>query len=1531
MAKGRREPQPPSSSDASDELSLSGPSASEDSDGEQGGPPPAKRARLDDAAAALGLEVHAAPAVGGAAASIDHAEEAEASLLQLEVAELVAQARPDPGAEGGLVELLHRLADLLRSLPEAEVDPGPVKGLLRNLRFAAAKPFVFRPPARVRVVGSFALRAAAGPSPCVDVAVEMPAECFDAKDQLNHRYHAKRALYLAHLAGVVGGLPGVASVAWESFVADPRRPALGVELAAGLAPGGLRLRLLPALPRHAFPLHRLAPGRNNLRTAAGTKPADGQEPQLAPTPHYNASILQDLMLIEQSEVCKRVAAVVRGFPEAAVLLRIWARQHHLDAGADGVSGALLTMLLAHLAQTGQAVAHPPRTASLLQSASMSPMHLFRTVLVALSSPKTFSGGLFMQRRMGDEAQGQQGKIEAAAPPDAKAWRRAHEVVFVDPSGWLNLAAGVSAAALGGARAAASRALASLNAGTPEGFAAVFLAGQGFASQWDYIYHVTLAQEEEGAAALDGDEPSWRACERRVEALAAQALGTRARLVRAVRRAPGRARPRRGAAPPERPHMLLCVRADPASAARAVDLGPPADQAAAAGRFRALWGDKAELRRFQDGSICEAVVWEAGPAERHRIPDQAVAHVLGRHFPAGAVVAAHAGALDAALRRRHSTPDSDAAAVRLCEAATERLCKRLRALGGASLRVVATQPLAAVARRAAAFPPLPHRLAGAPEEALASEHVARCLDPVEVLCQLEGSGRWPESLEAFAKTKAALGAQLAQLLAQSYGMEASAAEGYVDVLSDGFAFRLRLATERDAAMAAKLLAIRRAVEGPGAASAPDDDAALRAWHQGAVGGVAAASPAFEGAVRLAKRWVGAHLLSPHLAEEAVELLVASLFAGEAAPARATDGAAAPPGGAGGAAAAAPAAPLAGFLRFLRLLADHPWRVQPLIVDPQAELSASQRDAILRQHAARRGAGTAPALCLATARDPGGGAWTAGRPAPQLLPRLVVLAQRSAAALEGLLLPTAAPADGGTAAAAAAAAIFARDATEYDALLHLRRDALPNADRDVRVPGARERDGAGAPRSGAEEALRAEAESATTKHSRAILKGIPQSILAARGARAVRRELLVGFDPLPIYVAALERRFSDLAVFCADFVGGGLVGVKWRPAARALAAAAAGPAGDAATGDVVPGTTGKKGGKGRKAGGGAANGAAAGALRQQPLVELLADMVHHTMLSQLASKSPLHRDWQHADSSTGQEASIQHALMSRGIAGPAMGSPLTKWYSSQRDFSLYSVPRPLPTDAFTLPKAWLSGPALLANLYVPKEGLSGAILQPDASPAGVLARARQLTAAAAGTGGGPVAGGSGEQSLAQLPCIAVKLAAAAVDDAPASPPPSPAACPASPDAPAAAPRRPSLDPASPTVELPAAQSAPGVTAAAALLTSVPAAPEPPALAPSTPEPKPVPAAVGPPPAAVPMQAAAALPASEIEPAREPAARATAALEAPATPAPAAAPALVIAFRPAAPRTAPRVHPRCHQQVSLTWLASKLRCLMAPAVVD
>ncbi len=191
----------------------------------------------------------------------------------------------------------------------------------------------------------------------------------------------------------------------------------------------------------------------------------------------------------------------------------------------------------------------------------------------------------------------------------------------------------------------------------------------------------------------------------------------------------------------------------------------------------------------------------------------------------------------------------------------------------------------------------------------------------------GPGRWPDVPEAFLKAKAAMGCQLAEELSSGFGLRTRPSEHCVDVLSDGFAFRLFLSSERcvcsfatallllchdlmrlaakdafyspchehayhlhgyktlhpmwarDAAMAARIDSGGQAGVGPQsmlAAAAAHGSLQARARHHGAVAALAGAAPAFPAAAQLAGRWLAAQMLSNQLPQEGLELIVASAF-------------------------------------------------------------------------------------------------------------------------------------------------------------------------------------------------------------------------------------------------------------------------------------------------------------------------------------------------------------------------------------------------------------------------------------------------------------------------------------------------------------------------------------------------------------------------------------------------------------------------------------------------------------------------------
>lgn len=55
-----------------------------------------------------------------------------------------------------------------------------------------------------------------------------------------------------------------------------------------------------------------------------------------------------------------------------------------------------------------------------------------------------------------------------------------------------------------------------------------------------------------------------------------------------------------------------------------------------------------------------------------------------------------------------------------------------------------------------------------------------------------------------------------------------------------------------------------------------------------------------------------------------------------------------------------------------------------------------------------------------------------------------------------------------------------------------------------------------------------------------------MLRKRKQGSLGRDLLLGFEPVELFVDSLQTRFGDVATICADFQGGALIGIKWRAA-------------------------------------------------------------------------------------------------------------------------------------------------------------------------------------------------------------------------------------------------------------------------------------------------------------------------------------------------------------------------------------------------
>ena len=1112
----------------------------------------------------------------------------QSSLVRLQMERLVSEARGEEGeagsagGQGPFARCVHHLKATLEGVPRGafalkKATPGEYAYLCRVFAEAegggwSARSVEAGPPAAVDVVGSFLLQTAVLPAPGVDLAVTLPDGLLQRADVRGLGFFAKRAAYLvalrAHLAGA-GFLVG-----YEAWKGCERTPVLVVRSNEGTGgehgktrwAGPWTVRVVTACPAAVFPLNKLRPGRNNLplahaEEARGAREGDEEGQDAgggAGTPHVNNGVLEEMHRLEHLKQLHAAGKLAPEFAAACCLLRIWARRRGMHAREDGFSGFMLSMFLAHLLETRKC------------TPGMSRYQMFRVAMTHLAKPlarekaaegaagahdggpkgagvNPLSRGVFMKPwkgHSGAEAVHKCSVSKNAAEnafwsPDA--FRDAFQVVFVDGSRACNLAARVSLGARDEVVREARHTLEALDAADASlGFDAVFIRDVPPEEQYDQYIKVRVDAARRAGA---GGDLEWRrALEREVEGVLLKALGARAAAVRVFPAALPRAwdpsaeggggkRAARGDNGEALTLLVGIAVSRDGSAERVAQLGPTADLEAEAAAFRAFWGEKAELRRFADGRICEAVVWERPEGERHLIVGDICAHILALHVPGVRSVATMAGQLDAQVSPEERGGEAlgratDFRRFKAARAALAELTHVLRNLKGLPLNFSSLEPLAPELLGASPLAPVP----------LAEVRNA-CAAPLACVLRLESSGRWPQDLAAIQATKSAFLLAIADDLRMGCGLAAHtivcAGHGGVtrpglgytggpglDVVHSGFVFRLHLHVplERDLLVRSKQRVLAHAF-----------DATMQhgPLHAALVAKVAHTHASFGPTVRLAQRWVSAHLFDRLIPREAVDLLAAVAFVHPVGHA--------PPG-----------SHLAGFTRFLQTLTrfdpaasgDHAFAV---VLDVGHDLDEAARAAVRARcedlsktnaAAAAKGANDArdakdakdakgaepaalPALLLATSYDPEGGAWTGasgrGRPVPTLatLRRLAVYARSSLAFLGGLVRGEDVEE---TAESSAWAPAFNTPLDDFELRVHLRREALP-------AWALKDPDGGGD----------------STMYR--LAKGLRDEIKA--GSPNVLLSLLTGFDPVSSYVADLEARYPGLAPFLYDRWGGSAV--------------------------------------------------------------------------------------------------------------------------------------------------------------------------------------------------------------------------------------------------------------------------------------------------------------------------------------------------------------------------------------------------------
>ncbi|KAF2751624.1 Nrap protein [Sporormia fimetaria CBS 119925] len=837
------------------------------------------------------------------------AEVYKSNMFKLQVDELLEQVKFKYGKKVVPLEnAMRTLKTLIEQFPNREPLPiSEAEKLLRSqgvtVPFPSPRPpkdakyrLEYAKPASINVTGSYALKVATRTEDVcsVDMVVVMPKSIFQEKDYLNYRYLYKRAYYLACVAaGLKNSSGSKFKLSFDCLNGSSLQPILIVDPsgdggADDFSGSKCQVRILLAIPEGTFAEAKVRPTSNCIR------PQDQSEGNatkaLPPTPFYNATLQSDATMMPYLKLLHSASSKCDAFKDACVLGRIWLKQRGFGTrvrkgGFGNFEWAALMAILLH-SKTG--VGASPL------SPGYSSYQLFKATLQFLAqhnltkTPYVFQAG------------------------DVTIPKSTFAPILYDGPRNINLLYKMTQWSYTQLQAEAKASISTLGDSLADHFESTFIVKTNLLTyHYDAILRIPMASLELETESDSYEEAVLEKC-RLLHSTIARALTDRITSLALLtpEEEPwkvGSAKPRED----QRKSLFITIGTDPAFATRNIDLGPAAEDKQEAASFRKFWGEKAELRRFKDGSILESVVWTQKDASTS-VLEQILRFVLSRHIGAGVAEMADFAYDTCSSLVHHGRIQGQSGVFPFTSRmnAFSSLEKDIRDFEGLPLQIR-------------------HIRAADPQLRYSSVDPESMKEPAALILQFEGSARWPDDLCAIQRTKVAFLLKITDLLAEEkpnyvarVGLEnqsyPSQNQAYLDIiLPTGFSFRLRIHHDREATLLERQLKDKsldsqsREAAASGLAIYKRDFIQVPA-HTQALQVLCTRFPALSPSIRLTKKWFATHLLLPHFSHELVELFVVNTFLQPhpwAIPSTATSG----------------------FTKTLLWLSRWDWRHTPLIVD------------------------------------------------------------------------------------------------------------------------------------------------------------------------------------------------------------------------------------------------------------------------------------------------------------------------------------------------------------------------------------------------------------------------------------------------------------------------------------------------------------------------------------------------------------------------------------------------------------------------
>ncbi|KAH6891012.1 Nrap protein [Thelonectria olida] len=1018
-----------------------------------------------------------------------------ASTFVLQTDELLKEAKLDYGkALKGVDGYLHRLKEAIDSVdphdpvPIAEAttkfekkhrivipypDPKPAKDAPYKLSFAK--------PASYNVVGSYVAKTMVKTQAefGIDMVIQMPKSMFQDKDYTSMRYFYRRAYYIAYIsAHLKTELGSDMTLSFEYLNENPLLPVLALrpkpdheteetekptkgkagKKKASKSP--YVIRLIPCAPEGLFPKNKLLPSANNTRSGD----VDEKKAAQFSTPFYNSTLKAEETFVSYLRILTHAKNECAAFPDACILGRIWLQQRGFGSSiAQGGFGHFeWAVMIALLLQMGG------RNGRAALSTSLSSTELFKAAVQFLSTTD-FNKKPF---------------VFGSSQISAESVRESSPVMY-DPTRELNILSKMSPWSASLLQMHAKSTTDLLADEAADKFEPTFIIKvNGSLQVFDAIFEIKTPDLAKPSTSPDRRGPAWDFSLEAHKVLK-KAYGNRAQLVH-FQQPPKSGWALNSAHHIDSDNVSFGVVFDAAHMSRQLEHGPAAEEQKEAARFRQFWGDKAELRRFKDGSIIECIEWSKKmPFD---ICHEIAAHVLKRHLK---IVKDELTPFDSGLSSIISLSHLDKDAFDAARRGFQTLEYDIRNLEDIPLQIRQLSPVSAGARYASIEPPITGYHKGA-------------IEPIDVNLYFEASSKWPENLVAIQEAKIEFLLDFDKRLSaakdnittylgrenKDIGIENLA---YLDIVyDDGSAFRLRIHCDLEESL------LERQVKNKTLDHRVRDEseAALARFkwlfttlplHTQTIATFCTRLPPLSQTIRLVKHWFNCHKLSGHISEELIEIFVLHVFL-QPYPWK------------------TPSSVAAGFLHVLSFLSRWDWRDEPLVVDSAESLTSDDRAAVRRELDMWRKRDpnmNHSALFVATSNNSSGLAYTRSGPSKLIASRMTRLAKAACKLVKD--------ADSSL----DASALFETSLVDYDVLFHLSPKAIRSILRDA----------------------------ATDPTARRV------SHFKNLDDRTGRAPLPVRSHPVNILVDELHRVYEDSLIFFRGASGedndDGVIGAIWNP--------------------------------------------------------------------------------------------------------------------------------------------------------------------------------------------------------------------------------------------------------------------------------------------------------------------------------------------------------------------------------------------------